>query len=197
MPLGCRCYSNVVPQGTSFATSDTEARSTFKTSCPKCGGPVYFVRHNGGSVWLDDLGDPWPQHPCFSDDGEDSIAMLFPGISVIGIGTVQRVLSRDWRSRPEFRATCSSFVGNFLVLDSRDAGALPEDGEIVSLSTSNGIDLLHTSHGATHRISYYREQATRRPQVPSIRTTFTTCPQCKEEIHWTEYEAHKLRHRNA
>lgn len=35
------------------------------TDCPKCTRSVYFVRHNGGSVWLDDLGWPWPKHGCF------------------------------------------------------------------------------------------------------------------------------------
>ena len=38
------------------------------TSCPICGSDVYFLRHNGGSVWLDELGDPWPKHPCFDDE---------------------------------------------------------------------------------------------------------------------------------
>jgi hypothetical protein len=36
--------------------------------CPKCGDWVYFVRHNGGSVWVDELGWPWPKHACFSQD---------------------------------------------------------------------------------------------------------------------------------
>src|SRR5262245_59210180 len=40
-----------------------------KTTCPVCGAPVYFVRHNGGSVWFDSLGKPWPKHGCFFDDG--------------------------------------------------------------------------------------------------------------------------------
>lgn len=35
------------------------------TSCPLCGDRVFFVRHNGGSVWFDDLGAPWPKHGCF------------------------------------------------------------------------------------------------------------------------------------
>jgi hypothetical protein len=35
------------------------------TTCPECGGSVFFVRHNGGCVWLDDLGQPWPKHGCF------------------------------------------------------------------------------------------------------------------------------------
>lgn len=38
------------------------------TTCPQCGNQVYFVRHNGGSVWFDDLGPPWPKHSCFDDD---------------------------------------------------------------------------------------------------------------------------------
>jgi len=36
------------------------------TTCPRCGAAVYFVRHNGGSVWLDEMGYPWPKHPCFA-----------------------------------------------------------------------------------------------------------------------------------
>ena len=35
------------------------------TKCPKCDRTdVFFVRHNGGSVWLDPpLGWPWYKHP--------------------------------------------------------------------------------------------------------------------------------------
>ncbi len=41
----------------------------YPTSCPICGASVFFVRHNGGSVWFDSLGKPWPKHACFFDDG--------------------------------------------------------------------------------------------------------------------------------
>jgi hypothetical protein len=37
------------------------------TSCPECGRNVFFIRHNDGSVWLDDLGWPWPKHACFDN----------------------------------------------------------------------------------------------------------------------------------
>ena len=37
-------------------------------SCPVCGADVFFVRHNGGSVWIDELGPPWDKHGCFDDD---------------------------------------------------------------------------------------------------------------------------------
>lgn len=36
-----------------------------RSPCPHCGQYVYFVRHNGGSVWFDELGKPWPKHSCF------------------------------------------------------------------------------------------------------------------------------------
>ena len=36
-----------------------------QTSCPVCGATVYFVRHNGGMVWFDELGQPWDKHGCF------------------------------------------------------------------------------------------------------------------------------------
>ena len=40
---------------------------TRKTSCPICKDPVYFIRHNGGSVYVDELGWPWSKHPCFDN----------------------------------------------------------------------------------------------------------------------------------
>ena len=45
---------------------------SFQTSCPYCRASVYFVRHNGGSVWFNDLGWPWPKHACFYDDPNDA-----------------------------------------------------------------------------------------------------------------------------
>jgi hypothetical protein len=37
----------------------------FLTNCPECRDPVYFIRHNGGSVWIDPpLGWPWYKHRC-------------------------------------------------------------------------------------------------------------------------------------
>jgi hypothetical protein len=42
------------------------------SSCPICGADVFFVRHNGGSVWFDELGPPWPKHACFDDEYDGS-----------------------------------------------------------------------------------------------------------------------------
>jgi len=43
-----------------------------KTECPQCGQEVFFIRHNGGSLWVDALGWPWPKHPCMDNTEEPS-----------------------------------------------------------------------------------------------------------------------------
>lgn len=33
--------------------------------CPRCGQPVWFFRNpNGGCAYFEELGVPWPKHPC-------------------------------------------------------------------------------------------------------------------------------------
>jgi hypothetical protein len=48
----------------------TEPEFTKPTRCPECGAAVFFIRHNGGCVWVDELGWPWPKHACFDTPGE-------------------------------------------------------------------------------------------------------------------------------
>ncbi len=64
-PLGCVCESE--PRQTS-----QEAESFCKpAACPNCQASVFFVRHNGGSVWFDPpLGSPWPIHGCFDKEAD-------------------------------------------------------------------------------------------------------------------------------
>lgn len=64
IPMGCRCdYGD--------AGMDQFLRDfAVPTKCPKCGQPVFFVRHNKGSVWFDELGSPWWKHGCFEDPTE-------------------------------------------------------------------------------------------------------------------------------
>jgi hypothetical protein len=49
------------------------------TRCPECGRGVFFIRHNGGCVWVDSLGWPWPKHPCFEDYSRDFYSSLQNG----------------------------------------------------------------------------------------------------------------------
>ena len=42
-------------------------------SCPECGEPVFFYANDYGSrVFFDELGPPWPKHPC-TDLKADSV----------------------------------------------------------------------------------------------------------------------------
>lgn len=59
--------SAAVPASALWAYRDSFCHPT---RCPRCGAAVYFVRHNGGCVWLDELGWPWPKHACFDERRE-------------------------------------------------------------------------------------------------------------------------------
>ena len=77
-PPGCMCgfggeghlggYSGTVARTSEYSTEN----KCWPTTCPICGSEVFFVRHNGGSVWFDSLGHPWPKHPCFDNQKEHS-----------------------------------------------------------------------------------------------------------------------------
>jgi len=54
-----------------YCWSTNEEKFSYPTKCPLCSESVYFVRHNGGSVWFDSLGNPWDKHACF-DKAPDS-----------------------------------------------------------------------------------------------------------------------------
>ena len=58
--------------------SKTSIKRAVRGYCSVCGDRVFFVRHNGGSVWLDDLGPPWPRHPCIPQDGEGPTRGISP-----------------------------------------------------------------------------------------------------------------------
>ncbi len=73
------------------------------STCPECGAEVFFIRHNGGSVWVDELGWPWPKHGCF-DNSSNSIGYRF--IADLGLRYAQvetkpklgRVVKRIYRN---------------------------------------------------------------------------------------------------
>lgn len=68
-------YGSCIGEGNSrvndYSGYHTCVESTcFGTHCPKCGDDVFFIRHNGGTVWIDPpLGPPWYKHACFDDLG--------------------------------------------------------------------------------------------------------------------------------
>src|SRR5690606_3548185 len=71
-------YGGCIGSGNSgvndYSGYNTSHESTcFCTSCPECGEEVFFIRHNGGSVWIDPpLGPPWYKHGCFDQSSSTS-----------------------------------------------------------------------------------------------------------------------------
>jgi hypothetical protein len=57
-------------QGCATSARSGHPDTCHQTSCPYCGGKVYFVRHNNGTVWFNDLGQPWDKHGCFLTQSE-------------------------------------------------------------------------------------------------------------------------------
>lgn len=61
---------------------------------------VYFVQHNGGSVWFDELGQPWPKHPCFDAEPGSTraaiqIAMRSPLFEVVNRARIENTTLRS------------------------------------------------------------------------------------------------------
>jgi hypothetical protein len=80
-PMGCRC--DYGEHGLSQFFRDR----AMSTTCPKCRERVYFVRHNGGSVWFDQLGEPWWKHACFGGDLPKSAILAPKWVSLTKIET--------------------------------------------------------------------------------------------------------------
>ncbi|EDM65947.1 hypothetical protein PE36_08096 [Moritella sp. PE36] len=69
-------YGGCIGEGNSAANdysgyNVSHESKCFCTNCPDCGEEVFFIRHNGGSVWIDPpLGPPWYKHGCFDKPAE-------------------------------------------------------------------------------------------------------------------------------
>lgn len=79
---GCRCgwggeghlgqsgSSNFGVRATTNGASEPSYHSYINPSarCPECKAPVFFYQSPyGGRVYFDELGPPWPKHPCTSN----------------------------------------------------------------------------------------------------------------------------------
>lgn len=77
-PINCMCGwggdghlgkspgGNILSNGLRvFDTKRYDSYLNPNAKCPVCGEPVYFFKSkNGGRVFFDEIGPPWPKHPC-------------------------------------------------------------------------------------------------------------------------------------
>jgi hypothetical protein len=134
-----------------------EQSFTRPTTCPHCRKEVFFIRHNGGSVWVDELGWPWPKHACF--DGPHTDTSVFSRWSVRASGLTNPKLGVISCIRPPTRTTGrESFVeiklGNSIKIGMFLQWMPPEDmliGALVCVSIEDKL-LLHEKYG---EIAFY------------------------------------------
>jgi hypothetical protein len=68
--------------------------------CPRCAARVFFYRSPfGGSVYFDDLGPPWPKHPCM-DVGRVSTAQGRRALNVRPQAPNRTLVESGWRPVP-------------------------------------------------------------------------------------------------
>ncbi len=87
--LGRRSYGSqindaVITRSYPWVPPITQARNSYvipNAACPVCGAPVFFYQSsNGGRVFFDELGPPWPKHPCTNRDSEPRALTIVQGL---------------------------------------------------------------------------------------------------------------------
>jgi len=79
--------------GFTVRIATAEDSQCYPTTCPECGNSVFFIRHNGGSVWIDPpLGPPWGKHGCMHGEAGSLInSSNFPYHSEAILGVARYV----------------------------------------------------------------------------------------------------------
>lgn len=72
---------------TGHARSDLGEPLTHPTVCPVCGAEIFFhTNGNGDVVFFDELGWPWPKHPCLTT--EDGIKVAYGSSEIRSVATL-------------------------------------------------------------------------------------------------------------
>lgn len=86
--------------------SATSAYTKPNAKCPVCGQAVFFYQNRWGSrVYFDDLGQPWPKHPCMDfpsvggyvqGQSHESVSPVLR--NVVEVQAVEELLDASWRN---------------------------------------------------------------------------------------------------
>jgi hypothetical protein len=84
-----------MPCGERAPYSDDSLKRAVHIRCTRCSQMVWLIRHNGGKVWVNELGWPWPKHGCFDSP---NVSRCGPA-STKGDGSTSRstLADRGWR----------------------------------------------------------------------------------------------------
>ena len=151
---------------------------TRSTHCPECGKDVYFIRHNGGSVWVNPpLGWPWPKHACFDKPSEPTHSFsawtaTSSRLTNPKLGIIVRITNglQNIEPRIEIRLLDASRVTLVLRWTPSDATLL---GALVIFSKEDCL-LLHQIH-AEIPFHSFSEQG-------FLQRGYYQCPRCKAAV---------------
>lgn len=174
------------------------------TRCPICHASVYFIRHNGGCVWVDELGWPWPKHPCFDDAASSAghrvfhvaaaptnrhwVAGRVARIVVEGAGNDGYTLLAIWfsdntRMCLSLRGRHREFAGQVVFVDRADDGSvrrlLDSRGEALTVTNAH-LDprLLNLPRNWIDAPGPTRPPAPPPPPPGPQPKSMTVCPKC-------------------
>lgn len=162
---------------------ERDQRVCWRRPCPNCGERVYFIRHNGGSLWVEELGWPWEKHPCMSpDERSETTFQTVRTAPIPGRGNPQGAIVRFVSYQKAANAcrvdieTLKQERSPWIVWDVADPTALL--GAIVAFS-EDGTQLVHPGHGV------YRMEEFKFP-----------CVRCGEHIPFSKTQAHMMQQHN-
>lgn len=180
--------------GSVFVSAKREWRDrdfTRPTTCPMCHERVFFIEHNGGCVWVDELGWPWPKHGCF--DKPEQATYAFSKWSFLkASGVANPKLGVVTRLTPDADILSSEVVLQIRLNDSSRLSLvlrwIPCEpsllGALVIISREDNL-LLHPTYG---EISFH--SAT---ELPGDQNGWTRCPRCKAWISTATFDNHESR----
>lgn len=180
--------------------SRSKESSCFLTNCPECGHKVYFIRHNGGSVWIDPpLGPPWYKHPCMDNAYVAAKRIRSPVVTESALA--------------KFRQRDGLIIG---IVKEAEASAskrcslinieIGKDGSLILLMKNNagflvGHLVLYDQRGKSvswvENDSYtFRVIARLKPRLvrPSSLALHVECPECTNKITVGDIPEHLKRH---
>ncbi|TLM67384.1 MAG: hypothetical protein FDZ69_04630 [Deltaproteobacteria bacterium] len=188
-----------------------EAEFCAPSKCPICGEDVFFIRHNGGSVWVDDLGWPWPRHGCFDSYQSrgaftPAVVSAIPAHQILDpeLGLVVRASQASGESFAQLLVRHSN--GEYLRMIVEN-GYADLAGEIICFSREKKqvvllfnekkvFDIIKykTAKKKTKLTSGWREKDPDDNQI--VHNAEPVCPYCNMEVDYRKLIKHLCRHHN-
>jgi len=151
------------------------------THCPKCYAGVFFLRSNGGSVWLDEVGPPWPVHDCFKKESATNPLIGFltsEHLKNLRLATVTHAVHKRDNG-------CTAYTGHRYVKMDRITVTIPIEGYYPLGMNFPFCVILSRAEGSVYRLNGARS---------SYILGWKTCRHCGTPYPGSEIDRHEADH---